>query len=132
MTMRTFDYKIRQENLASQRAGGRYNPASVLLWSFGKRKYRAVIASGNSDEVEAFRSGDEIIVVSRNCSMGYIGAESFPLKSDGIPDEINPKRITVSASQDVFFQNACEALETDRWEDWTLRHAARVLSDWLI
>lgn len=132
--MTSFDYKIRQENEASQRAGGRYKPAAVLLWSFRRKKYRAVIASGNSDEVdevEAFRSGDEIVVVSRNCGMGYVGAEVFPLKSDGSPDEINPKRVTVTSSGDVFFQNASEELETDKWEDWTLRHVAKVLSGWL-
>lgn len=130
--MTSFDYKIRQENEASQQAGGRYKPAAVLLWSFRRKKYRAVIASGNSDEVEAFRSGNEIVVVNRNCRMGYVGAEAFPLQSADGPDEINPKRTTVASNREVFFQNASNAMGHDKWEEWTLRHLGKVLSDWLI
>ena len=137
--MTNFDYKLRTENTASQRAGGRYNPATVILWSFNRKKYRAVIAAGNSDEVKAFRSGDEIIVVSRNCGMGYCGAEAFPIKSE-LPavkqeaedfEDVNPKRSTIVARSDVFLQNAVEELGHDKWEDWTLRHLGKVLSEWL-
>lgn len=131
--MKSFDYKLCRENSASQHAAGRYNPATVLLWEYKRRKYRAVIGAGSSDELGVFRAGDEIIVVSRNCGMGYVGAECFPLFSEGEPDEINPKRVTVWSTSDVFFQNADEELteHCPKWEDCTLRHLARVLQEWL-
>ena len=132
--MKTFEYKLREENAASQRAGGRYHAAAVLLWSYQRHKYRAIIGAGSSDEVAAFRSGDEIIVVSRNCGMGYVGAESFPLFSQDKPDDtISTTRVTHVPSNSVFFQNADEELSEHcpKWEDCTLRHVARVLQEWL-
>lgn len=134
--MRTFDYQVKRESSASQHQGGRYNPARVLLWSYGRRKFRAVIGAGSSDEVEAFRTGtgkqSELIVVSRNTGLGYVGAEVFPFVPDGEPDvEIGSKRVTATQNHEVFFQSADEALEGEKWEDWSLRYLGKRLGDWL-
>lgn len=132
--MKQYPCSLVKESAASQHQGGRYHPARVLRWKYGRRKYRAVLGAGGSDEVGIFRAGGQLIVVSRNNGIGYVGAESYQLDPGGEADAgIGSARITVTASHDVFFQSANDALAEycPTWEDCSLRHLARVLADWL-
>ena len=127
--MRAFAYTTRQESADSRSRAGRYNPSRVLRWQVRNRKYRAVMPCGSSDEWEAFREGPEIFIVSRNTGLGYVGLSRFDWDSQGDIDICG--RITAIEDADVFMQNASEDLETDKWEDWSMRTLAKRLQEYL-
>lgn len=131
--MRTFTYSYGKESPESQRCDGRYNAATTIRWKHRSKLYRAVLPVGSGDDWEVFRDGPELFVVSRNTRMGYCGLSRFDYNPGGEVDTaIGSKRITVvEDAENVFFQNACEAFESDKWEDWTLRTLANRLREWM-
>lgn len=131
--MTTFEYKVKRESAESQREGGRYNPAKVLLWAVGDRKYRAILPCGSSDEYDVFRDGSELFCVSRNTGLGYAGLSRYDYDPGGEVDTaIGSSRITViEDAENVFFQSAEQEFEHSRWEEWTLRTLAKRLQEWM-
>lgn len=69
------NYKIRRESEESQREAGRYNPASVILWTFKRRKCRLVLHAGSGDSLAVFRNGNRLVVLSTNTGLGYAGLQ---------------------------------------------------------
>lgn len=131
--MNAYIYSYGNESAASQRRAGRYNHATVIRWQHRNKLYRAVLPCGSGDEWEVFRDGSKLFVVSRRTGLGYCGLSSFNYNPGGDPDtEIGSKRITViEDAGDVFFDNAAEVFESDKWEGWTLRTLAKRLRDWM-
>jgi hypothetical protein len=73
--------KIRLESEASRREGGRYNPASVALWDENCGRFacrhRLILSAGDSDSLEFYREGNEVIALSLNTRLGYCGIQVY-------------------------------------------------------
>lgn len=69
------NYKIRRESTESQITAGRHNPASVILWTFKRRKGRLVLSAGSSDNLAVFRHGESLVILSTNGGLGYAGLQ---------------------------------------------------------
>lgn len=129
--------KVCKESWASQQAARRYNPARVLVWRYKRRPYRAVLAMGNGDDWDVFETPGKfheryLVVVSRSTGLGYVGVEVFKAH-DPTPDDwddVTKGPYSATAEWEIFFQNADEAFEGEKWEDWSLRYLAKRLLEW--
>ncbi len=65
------------ESLEEMTKAGRYNRARKLIYRDKHRTHAVTISAGDADSVDVYREGDEIFVLSRNNSLGYIGLEVF-------------------------------------------------------
>lgn len=80
--MKIPNYKIRKESFESQREAGRYNPGLELLIG----QVVMPLAAGSNDDIDVRTEGDEIYVLTRNYSLGYIGLEVFTKEGSQIGD----------------------------------------------
>jgi hypothetical protein len=69
----TFSHESREEMTKA----GRYNPARKLIYRHKHRTLAVTISAGDADSVDVYREGNEIFVLSRNNSLGYVGLEVF-------------------------------------------------------
>jgi len=74
-TMKLADYRTELESWESQRTAGRYNPATVLKVDGHAAEY--TLGAGRSDSLTVFVQGNEILVLSVNHGLGYVGLEIF-------------------------------------------------------
>ena len=72
-TVKPHTYQIEKETYAEQRAAGRYNPASVLIW----RGLRHAIGAGDADNVDVFEQSGCLYVLATNRAIEYIGLQIF-------------------------------------------------------
>ncbi len=75
--MRSFDYKIATESWARADDARRANRGSILVTHHQGKRCVAPLGCGDSDNVHAYKEGDEIFVVSINRSLHYLGLEVF-------------------------------------------------------
>ncbi|KPK74221.1 MAG: hypothetical protein AMJ84_00070 [Acidithiobacillales bacterium SM23_46] len=72
-TLKPFEYQLDRETWEEQRAAGRYNPATVVIW----RGHRYAIGAGTGDDLDLFEEGGALYVLARRDSLGYAGLEVF-------------------------------------------------------
>ena len=86
---RFYDYKICRESAESQRAAGRYNPASVLLWESTykrvKSRHRLILDAGESDYITVYRDKREglVFILSVNYRYDYCGLQVYSEPAGG-------------------------------------------------
>lgn len=116
--MRTFPYSLVKETWEEQRAAGRHNPATVLVY----RRRRFTLAAGDSDDINAFIHGKgssaTMYVVSTNNRLGYVGLQVFNL--------------TGEETNSLFFQNEEDITDVlgKRGLDYTPRTIAKILGNY--
>ena len=71
------NYKITHEGIENQIKAGRYNPSRVIIY----KNHSFLIGAGNADDISVFQEGDDLLILSINYRLEYIGLEIFNLKS---------------------------------------------------
>lgn len=108
-TVKPHTYQLEPETYAEQRAAGRYNPASVIIW----RGLRHTIGAGSADNVDVLEQSGCLYVLATNRALGYIGLQIF---QDG------------AQVADCFCQD--ESKETARLLELTPLNAAKRLANY--
>lgn len=98
--MRSFDYRIATESWARADAAKRCNRGSLLVTYHQGKRCVAPLGCGDSDDVYAYKEGNEIYVISINRPLDYLGMEVFSLE--------NMEKSKFDPSQKTFEMNAVE------------------------
>jgi hypothetical protein len=93
----------------------------VLEYTFGCKTYTVQIAAGSSDDVDVFRDGDSLFVVTSNSRLNYIGLEVFILKGDYAGEKIG----------DYFEQSPDDNEDLRDWSDRSTSFLARVMANYV-
>ena len=109
--MKPLTFTIVKAGWKRQKAGNQLNPGRVILFKFHNRRYVAPISAGDSDSVYAWRDGKEIIVLSMNERLGYVGIETFTVEGTTFSD-YSPGRYEANHVDDHFLQSDEEVRET--------------------
>lgn len=124
--MKTISARLCNERIERQQAAGRFNPATVAIFTYKRARYVAVLPCGSSDDIEIFRDGDTLYVVCVNRRLGYAGLTTYGL-SDRREDLYNPRRFCAVETGEIFSQSTeeLEDLIGKNWDDLTLRTLAK-------
>lgn len=134
--MRSFDYKIATESWARADDARRVNRGSLLVTHHKGKRCVAPLGCGDSDNVYAYKEGNEVFVVSINHSMDYLGLEVFSLenmeKSKYDPSQKTFEMNSVEGG-DMFFQDISHLREIlgPRMLDLHPRNIAKRLSEYV-
>jgi hypothetical protein len=66
-TLKLKEYEWDRETWNEQRKSGRYTPAQVIIW----RGHRYAIGAGSADDVDLFKEGAALYVLTRNRGLNY-------------------------------------------------------------
>jgi predicted regulator of Ras-like GTPase activity (Roadblock/LC7/MglB family) len=115
--MRRFkNYELQNEDILTQMAAGRYNPAIELKYSLNKRQYTVMLSAGQSDRITIYREGNTLYVLSTNYNLGYIGLEIFE------KGEI---------AGELFIDNPEEQLLIKNWESKSEVYLIKLLNEYI-
>lgn len=98
---------------------GYHNPPQMMEFTFGRKTYTVQLSAGSSDDVEVYRDGDSLFVLSTNTRLGYCGIQVFALKGDYAGQEIG----------EHFEQSPNENLEG--WDDMAPFNLIRRLAEYV-
>jgi hypothetical protein len=100
---------------------GFYNAPQVLEYSFKRKKHVVVLDSGSSDDVDVYRDGESLFVLSKNTRLGYCGLQVFALHGEYTGEEIG----------NVFEQNPESIEDLAGWEDMAPYNLIRRLNEYI-
>lgn len=124
------EYKLGTESDERRLKRGRCNDALVLIVTYKRRKYIAEISSGHGDDIDFWRDGDELIVLSVNRQMYYCGFEVFVLFRTNLDDIEPEKYCRASCDENIFLQGTEQVehvLGKDALDRLTMRTIAKRL-----
>ena len=71
------NYQIRKESFEDMREAGRYSRSLEITFRDKTGEHTHKIGPGYSDDIDVYREGSEIYILSRNHNLGYFGLEIF-------------------------------------------------------
>jgi hypothetical protein len=131
--MQSINANITHESWDSARDAQRVNRGLIAFVHYRNATYRLPIGAGESDDVNVFRDGPLVYVVSVNRGLGYAGLQVFELTSYE-PSKYNAKHRQASEIGETFLQADYEIDDIlgKRGVDLHPRTIAKRLADYAI